>query len=203
MAHVRRRFDEARQAQPDTATHAKTALAFIRELYLIERVLWDRERPMSAAERVTVRQQRSAPIMAQFHAWLEALAPAVLPESRLGKAVYYALGQWPKLSVFLRDAEVPIDNNRCENAIRPFVVGRKGWLFSDTVAGAVASANLYSLVETAKANGVEPHAYLSLVFARLPTATAVEHFEALLPWNVRGELASSFASARERQNAVA
>jgi hypothetical protein len=78
----------------------------------------------------------------------------VLPQSLLGKAVYYALGQWQKLTTFLAHGEVPLDNNRCENAIRPFVVGRKSWLFSDTVKGAVASANLYSLVETAKANGV-------------------------------------------------
>lgn len=83
----------------------------------------------------------------------------------------------------LTHGDVPLDNNRCENAIRPFVVGRKGWLFSDTVKGAVASANLYSIVETAKANGVEPHAYLSFLFERLPHAKKVEDFEALLPWN--------------------
>jgi hypothetical protein len=70
-------------------------------------------------------------------------------------------------------------------------IGRKGWLFSDTVKGAVASANLYSLVESAKANGVEPHAYLSLLFERLPTATRVEDFERLLPWNVKPVLAAS------------
>lgn len=88
---------------------------------------------------------------------------------------------------------MPLDNNRCENAIRPFVVGRKGWLFSDTVKGAVASANLYSLVETAKANAnaVEPRAYLSLVFARLPSAKTVEDFEALLPWRLKSEIASA------------
>ena len=97
-------------------------------------------------------------------AQLAALAPQVLPPSLLGKAVNYTLGQWPKLTAFLKRGEVPLDNNRCENAIRPFVIGRNGWLFSDTVQGAVASANLYSLAETAKANGLEPHAYLSLLF---------------------------------------
>lgn len=95
----------------------------------------------------------------------------------------YTLGQWPKLTTFLQHGEAPLDNNRCENAIRPFVVGRKGWLFSDTVKGAIASANLFSLVETAKANGLEPHAYLSHVFERLPHAKGLEDFEALLPWN--------------------
>ncbi len=86
--------------------------------------------------------------------------------------------------MFLTRGEVPLTNNRCENAIRPFVVGRKGWLFSDTVKGAVASANLYSLVETCKANGIEPHGYLSLLFAQLPHLNTVADFEALLPWNV-------------------
>jgi hypothetical protein len=88
-------------------------------------------------------------------------------------------------------------NNRWENAIRPFVVGRKGWLFSDTVKGAIASANLFSIVETAKANGVEPHAYLSLLFAQLPYANTVEDFETLLPWNVKVAL----AAAASRQTA--
>jgi len=110
---------------------------------------------MRPEQRLEVRTAHSAPIMERFYAWLEALSSQVLPESRFGKAVHYTLGQWPKLTTFLSHGEVPIDNNRCENAIRPFVLGRKGWLFSDTVHGAVASANLYSLVETAKANGVE------------------------------------------------
>ena len=182
MAHARRYFDEARKA--GDSTHAKTALEFIGKLSLIERVLWDRNRPCTPVKRLTIRQQQSAPIMAEFHTWLEALAPKVLPEGRLGKAVHYALGQWPKLSVFLTHGEVPLSNNRCENAIRPFVLGRKGWLFADTVKGAVASANLYSLVETAKANGVEPFAYLSFLFERLPYLKSVEDFEAVLPWAV-------------------
>jgi transposase len=182
MAHARRYFDEARKA--GDSTHAKTALDFIGKLSLIERVLWDHDHPCTPAKRRAIRQQQSAPIMAEFHTWLEALAPKVLPEGRLGKAVHYALGQWSKLSVFLTQGEVPLTNNRCENAIRPFVLGRKGWLFADTVKGAVASANLYSLVETAKANGVEPFAYLSFLFERLPYLKSVEDFEAMLPWAV-------------------
>ena len=182
MAHVRRYFDEARKA--GDSTHAQTALDFIGKLSLIERVLWDRDRPCTPAQRVALRQRQSAPIMAEFYAWLEALAPKVLPKGRLGKAVHYALGQWSKLSAFLTHGEVPLTNNRCENAIRPFVLGRKGWLFADTVKGAVASANLYSLVETAKANGVEPFAYLSFLFERLPHLKSVEDFEAVLPWAV-------------------
>ncbi|MGH7746088.1 MAG: IS66 family transposase [Steroidobacteraceae bacterium] len=201
-AHARRKFDEARKATPGDSSHAKSALDFIRELYLIERTLWDREHPVTSAQRLEVRSQRSAPIMQRFFAWLEALSSQVLPESRLGKAVHYTLGQWPKLTVFLFHGEVPIDNNRCENAIRPFVLGRKGWLFSDTVHGAVASANLYSLVESAKANGVEPHAYLSRLYTELPHLTTVEDYEALLPWNVRITSTSSAQRPLERQTAV-
>jgi transposase len=185
MAHARRKFDDARKATPGDSSHAKSALDFIRELYLIEHTLWDRQKPVTPAQRVAARQTRSTPIMERFHAWLQALAPQVLPEGRLGKAVHYPLGQWPKLTTFLSHGEVPIDNNRCENAIRPFVLGRKGWLFSDTVHGAVASANLYSLVETAKANRVEPHAYLSRLFERLPHLRTVEDYEAMLPWNLK------------------
>jgi len=202
MAHVRRYFDEARKVGYESS-QAKVALEFIAKLSLIERALWDRDRPVTPAQRVEIREHKSAQIMQDFHAWLEALAPKVLPESRLGKAVYYALGQWPKLTVFLKHGEVPMTNNRCENAIRPFVVGRKGWLFSDTVKGAVASANLYSLVETAKANGVEPHAYLTFLFERLPYLKTVEDYEAVFPWNVRPASRPVPHQAATVQNVVA
>lgn len=108
----------------------------------------------------------------------------MLPQSLLGKAIAYAQNQWPKLSVFLTHPHLPLDNNRAENAIRPFVVGRKNWLFCDTVAGANASARLYSLIETAKANGLEPHAYLTRLFTELPIAHTVEDIEALLPFKL-------------------
>lgn len=194
MAHCRRYFEDARKAGTDHS-HAKVALEFIGQLSRIERPLWERDHPCSPAERLAVRQEHSAPIMAQFHAWLEALAPKVLPESRLGKAINYALGQWPKLEMFLSHGEVPLTNNRCENAIRPFVIGRKGWLFTDTVPGAVASANLYSLVETAKANGLEPFAYFSRLLERLPQLKTVEDFEAVLPWNFKVAVSASITRA--------
>ena len=203
MAHARRKFDEARKAQPDLAMHAKAALDYIGRLSAIERALWDRDHPVTPEQRLAVRQERSAPIMDEFHAWLEALAPKVLPESKLGKAVHYTLGQWRKLCVFLTQGEVPIHNNRCENAIRPFVVGRKGWLFSDTVKGAVASANLYSLVETCKANGIEPHAYLTHLFERLPHLNTAEDYEAMLPWNAKPASPTTSHTAAECQTADA
>jgi transposase len=87
---------------------------------------------------------------------------------------------------YLEDGQYPVDNNAAENAIRPFVVGRKNWLFSASPSGATASANLYSLIETAKANGIEPYVYLRRVFTDLPNAHSLEQVEALLPWNGKG-----------------
>jgi transposase len=149
-------------------------------LYRIEREI----KTASAEERLCVRQSQSAPIVRELKVWLDKMADAVLPQSTLGKAVFYMLGQWSKLLQFLDHPQIPLDTNRVENAIRPFVIGRRNWLFSQTAAGATASARLYSLVETARANGIEPHAHLSRLFARLPRATVMDHFEALLPWNI-------------------
>ena len=98
--------------------------------------------------------------------------------------------QWPKLIRYVDNGAWPIDNNLCENAIRPFVIGRRNWLFSDTVAGANASANLYSLIETCKANGVEPYRYLVELFRRLPAAATADDYEALLPWQLTPPAAS-------------
>ena len=107
---------------------------------------------------------------------------SVKPGSLLGKALHYLEAQWPKLIRYVEHGTWPIDNNLCENAIRPFVVGRRNWLFSDTVGGANASANLYSLIETCKANGVDPYAYLVHLLRKLPCAQAADDYEALLPW---------------------
>jgi len=109
---------------------------------------------------------------------------AVVPGSLLGKALHYMGAQWPKLSRFVNDGTYPIDNNPCENAIRPFVVGRRNWLFADTVAGANASANLYSLLQTCKANRIEPYRYLAALFTALPLAKTADDYEMLLPWRI-------------------
>ena len=110
------------------------------------------------------------------------------PGSVLGKALSYMHTYWGMLTLYTERGDLPIDNNRCENAIRPFVVGRKGWLFSDTPAGAHASAVIYSLVETAKANGVEPYLWLLRVLTDLPAAKTLEDVEALLPWHFKNQL---------------
>ena len=106
------------------------------------------------------------------------------PGSLLGKALHYLEAQWPKLIRYVENGAWPIDNNLCENAIRPFVVGRRNWLFADRVAGANASANIYSLIETCKANGVDPYRYLVALFKALPLARTADDYEQLLPWQL-------------------
>lgn len=106
------------------------------------------------------------------------------PQSLTGKALHYLDRQWPKLVRVLDDGRIPLDTNPVENAIRPFVVGRKNWLFADTMAGARASANLYGLIETAKANRIEPGRYLAHLFEVLPRITSPDQITELLPQNI-------------------
>ena len=146
-AHVRRKFDEAIKVQgllgpaKRKVSLAGVAMARIQQLYRIER----ETKSLSADERQRIRQARAAPLLDEIRAWLDEHLPIVPPRSALGKAMNYTHRQWPKLTVYLADGRLPIDNNLTENAIRPFVIGRKNFLFCDTVAGAHASANLYSL----------------------------------------------------------
>lgn len=181
-AHVRRMFVEAVTGAGKGGKHSKAqqGVNWIAKLYAIEK----RIRGRTPQERFEVRQREVPPILKDIRAWMDELSPRVLPSSLTGKALAYMYGQWDRLIRYIEDGRLEIDNNGAENAIRPFVVGRKNWLFSDTVRGAKASANLYSLIETAKANGVEPYAYLRHVFDRIPAAQTLEDFEALLPWNL-------------------
>ena len=187
MAHARRKFDAALKAQSavdpnkKNSTLAATALKSIQSLYRIERKI----KNLSSEEKKAIRQEQSAPILKELKYWLDTHVIVVPPKSTLGKAMKYMLKQWEKLIVYIEDGRVHIDNNLCENAVRPFVMGRKSWLFAISVAGANASANLYSLVETAKANGHEPYAYLLTVFTKLPAAKTLEDIEALLPCNLK------------------
>jgi transposase len=181
-AHVRRKFLEAAEGRRNTAA-AHQMVALIGQLYAIERTLGD----CSAGERKAAREQRSKPILEKIKSWLDAKVTQVLPKGLLGKAIGYALGLWPQLTTFLEDGHIPLDNNLAENAIRPFVVGRKGWLFSGSPRGAQASATLYSLVESAKANGLEPRAYLTFLFERLPAAHTPAAIDALLPQHLTAE----------------
>lgn len=183
-AHARRKFDEAVKAlgkQGKTkAGRATKGLAFIQKLYRIEKLA----KGASPEERHRLRQEQAVPILEEMKVWLDKALPEVPPRSAVGKALHYLAGQWDKLVRYVDDGRISIDNNAAERAIRPFVIGRKNWLFSDTPNGAHASARLYSLISTAKANGHEPYRYLRYILEKLPAAITVEDFEALLPFNL-------------------
>ncbi|XKH59638.1 IS66 family transposase [Halomonas sediminis] len=177
-AHARRKFIEAQKAQPTSKTgKAGWALNQISKLYGVEK----QAKALAPEARQALREKQSRPLITQLRTWLDKSLAQVLPKSALGKALHYLDSQWPRLTRFLDDSRIPLDNNLAENAIRPFVVGRKNWLFSHTPRGAEASAAIYSLIETAKANGLSPYDYLQYVFETLPTLNDDE-LTTLLPW---------------------
>ena len=186
--HARRKFIEATQATPSVAkgkskpgaSKAGVALGYIGKLYAIER----EQKERSDAERYQARQTRSMPLLAEFKTWLDNNVGKVMKGSLTRKAMEYTLGQWPYLVGYCERGDLHISNVLAENAIRPFAVGRKAWLFADSAQGAKASATCYSLLETAKANDLEPSAYINYVLAQIGDADSLEKLEALLPWNV-------------------
>ena len=126
----------------------------------------------------------SLPLLEELKVWLEKNAGRVPKDGLTYTAIQYMLNQWDLLVGYCEDGRLNISNALAENAIRPFAVGRRNWLFSDTPRGATASATCFSLVETAKANGLEPYAYLNRVLADIGSADTLEKLEALLPWNI-------------------
>ena len=182
MAHARRKFSEAVKAQGKNKKKGKAhqGLVLIQKLYRVEK----QARRRVPEDRYARRQQQARPVLDELRSWLDDSLPLVPPTSATGKALHYMHREWGKLIRYLDDGRIEIDNNGAENAIRPFVVGRKNWLFSASVKGVKASVNLYSLIETAKANGLEPYAYLRYLFTALPKAETVEVIETLLPGNV-------------------
>ncbi len=181
MAHARRKFVDAQKLQPKGKTgKADQAIAFIQTLYRIESAI----KSLSPEEKHKKRQEEAVPILDKIARWLQKSLPNVPPKTKLGEALSYLNNQWPRLIQYVDDDHYPIDNNLAENAIRPFTIGRKNWLFSKSQTGAKASANLYSLTETAKANKLNPYAYLRAVFTQLPNANTVEDIEKCLPWDI-------------------
>ncbi|WP_017445660.1 IS66 family transposase [Gayadomonas joobiniege] len=179
-AHARRKFIEAEKAQPKGKTgKANWALNHIQKLYRVETKIKDK----TADEKQAIRQKESVPLLEQYKAWLEKSLLNTLPKSKLGEALNYSLNQWEKLIRYIDDGHLSIDNNRAERAIKPFVVGRKNWLFSQTKSGANASAILYSMIETAKANGLIPYDYISYCLTQICKPDCQIHD--LLPWNIK------------------
>jgi transposase len=180
--HLRRKFHDIIKSRKKGAKPGlpDEALYWIGKLYDVEREARDAD----PHRRSILRNLYSRGIALHLEKWKDSVIDAVPPKSLLGKALYYMQSQWPKLIQFLEDGQIPLSNELAENAIRPFVLGRKAWLFSDTPAGAHASAAIYSLVETAKANDIEPYQYLRHVFEMLPLASTAEDVAVLLPWHL-------------------
>ena len=185
LAHCRRKFDEVIKSQGRHRKKglAEEALVQIQKLYRIEK----EARDMSFKERQRHREIHARPVWDTLRTWLDTHRPGVLPQSALGKALGYLANEWDKLVLYLTDGRIPIDNNATENCLRPSCVGRRNWLFHDSVAGAKASANLYSLIETCKACGLEPYHTLRRIFTDLPRARTLEDLEALLPMNLTSD----------------
>ena len=181
-AHARRKFKEADLAkQKNKVSKAQWALNHIQKLYRIEQKI----KGKTAEEKLAVRQKESLPLLLQFKDWLDKASLQVLPKSTLGKAIQYARNQWHKLIRFVENGSLNIDNNRPEREAKAFAVGRKNWLFANTSTGAHASCIHYSLVRTAKANGLDERQYIERLLNEMCRRQAGDDIDDLLPWNIQ------------------
>jgi len=178
-AHCRRYFFDAEKSDP---ARAAIALGFIRDLYKVEEAAKD----LKPADRLALRQEHSKKTIEEFKGWLDREELSILPQSAMGEAFTYARNQWERLTRYLDDGDLDIDNNVAERANRNVAIGRKNWLFAGSDEGGRRAAVLYSVIESAKRNGVEPSAYLADLFARISTHPASRLAE-LLPdqWKLR------------------
>jgi len=205
LQHCRAYYFKARKVSqlPSSRTLANAALQeYLRPVFAVEDEVErlreqaeQRGEPAPLTAVLELRQKKSKPLLEKFKAWVEELLPGTPPKSALGQALSYTHNQWGKLTRHLDHPEMPAHNNYAEQQIKQFAVGRKAWLFNHDKLGAQASANLFSLVMTARLNDVEPFAYLTDLFERLPMATTVEALEALLPWNVKAALPQASQAA--------
>jgi transposase len=175
-AHARRMFNDAAVASKNKGS-AHLALSMIQRLYLIEK----QGKDLDPDERKQLRQEHSVPVLDKIKEWLDKKSEGLLPEDYLGKAIAYTLKFWPRLTRYVEDGIIPIDNNGVENALRPECLGKKNWLFAFTPSGAEASAFHYSVIETAKANGLDPYWYMRYLFEQLIHAKSEDDFRALMP----------------------
>ena len=193
MAHVRRKFVEVIKAggkKKKGSKHgtAQNVIDLIAKLYLLEKQA--KEQELDPEQIKQMRQEQAKPILDKIKALLDHRHETTPPKSLLGRAIAYALGQWERVEAYLENGILRPDNNLAENAIRPFAVGRKNWLFSGSPAGAKASAAIYSLIESAKANALNPYDYLIQVFEKLPAAKSQNDMKALLPHNCKHDPAT-------------
>jgi transposase len=197
-AHARRKLNDALKVQKSKrAGNAQVGFNAIQKLFALEKQ-W---LPLTAEQRLEQRRQRSQPAIDELAQWLEKSLPTIAPKSQLGRGMLYLRKQWSKLTVFLEDGDVPIHNNQAKNKIGPFVIGRKTWMFNDSVKGAGSSAAIYSVIETAKANDLNPDMYLRWLFNTLPNTNThdPEALRAILRYGVNpkviiGALAENVSS---------
>jgi len=184
-AHARRKFDEALKGisnkESTTALLTKQGFEYCNTLFRLEKGLED----VSVPVRYIKRQEEASPVVEAYFTWCKKSAEVVLPKSLLGTAITYSLNQERYLRSYLLDGRLEMSNNRAERAIKPFVIGRKNWLFSNTPRGAEASAIIYSIVETAKLNDLNPITYLQFLLEQLPNIdiSLTEELDKLLPWS--------------------
>jgi len=178
FAHARRYFENAYKLNKKSKVGFK-GLDYIQKIYAVENKL--RQSNLFPEKFVETRKKEVAPLLESFYNWLQSQVDSVTPKSKAGEAIRYTLDEWHKLIKYVDHYLLTPDNNLTENAIRPFVLGRKNWLFSNTPRGAHSSAILYSLIESATANGLEPYKYLRFIFEKLPLAESKDDFRALLP----------------------
>ena len=184
-SHARRKFTESEQALPKNKrghSIAHKALLQIQAIYREE----DKLKDLPAEERKTVRQLTVKPLVDAYFAWVKQEMPKTLTGSKTYKGMQYSLNQEAYLRVFLTDGDIPIDNNTAEQTIRPFCVGKKNWVMIDTVSGARVSAVIYSLVETAKANDINPYEYFNYLLEEIPRHQMygdTAYLEDLMQWS--------------------
>jgi transposase len=181
-AHARRKFDEALNALDKDARKgslAATGESYCSRLFQLEASFAD----LTPEERYTKRLEQAKPVLDALLAWANETSGKVAPKSALGKALHYLLEQWPYLVRYLEDGRLELSNNRAERSIKPFVMGRKNWLFANTPAGAQSSAVIYSLIETAKENGLDPYRYLLWILNTAPALAQTDEAwaEKLIP----------------------
>lgn len=181
MAHARRYFADIQKANKNKPGIAATAMEYFKKLYAIEKQLKSHQ---AATETVyQTRQEKARPILDEFHAWLATQQSKVPPKSPIGKALFYSMAHWTRLTKYLGDGRLEIDNNRAERAIKPFVIGRKNWMFYNNPEGAHAGAKLYSLIETCKAHDVNVFAYFKYVLTHIIHCQSEDDLDSLLPFN--------------------
>jgi len=180
MAHTRRKFVDVQQSQGSAI--AEEAIKRIAKLYAVEKKV----RGHSPEERAAIRQKKAKPIFDDLETWLHTQLPKISGKSPLARAIRYALSRMPKTRPYLDNGFLELDNNACERAVKPVALGRKNWMFAGSERGGKAMAIAFTLIETAKLNGVDPQAWLSDVLSRIADHR-INRVDELLPWNYRSD----------------